>query len=60
MIKAQVATADDIKNLEGNSLKFPNEDDIKLINNNFEGLKAQVVIPNELLIRALDVTSEIY
>ena len=57
MIKAQITTADDIKNLKGNSLKFPNEDDMKLINNTFNGLNAQVLIPNQLLNKALHATS---
>ena len=58
MIKAQITTANDIKNLEGNPLKFPDENDTKLINDNFNGLKAQVLIPNELLSKALNATSE--
>ena len=57
MIKAQITTADDIKNLKGNSLKFPDEDDMKMINNTFNGLNAQVLIPNQLLNKALDATS---
>ena len=57
VIKAQLTTADDIKNLKGNSLKFPDEDDMKLINNTFNGLNAQVLIPNQLLNKALDATS---
>ena len=57
MIKAQITTVDDIKNLKGNSLKFPDEDDMKQINNTFNGLNAQVLIPNQLLSKALDATS---
>lgn len=57
VIKAQIKTADDIKKLEGNSIKFPDEDDIKIINNTFSGLNAQVLIPNELLYKALNATS---
>ena len=57
MIKAQITTADDIKNLKGNSLKFPDKDDAKLINNTFNGLSAQIQIPNQLLSKALDATS---
>ena len=57
MIKAQITTADDIKNLKGNSFKFPDKEDIALINNNFNGLEAQVLIPNELLTKALVSTS---
>ena len=51
---------DDIKNLEGSSLRFPDEDDIDQINEDFVGLKAQVSIPSELLHKALNATSKIY
>ena len=51
---------DDIKNLGGSSLQFPDEDDIDQINEDFIGLKAQVSIPNELLYKALNATSKIY
>jgi len=60
VIKGQIITADDIKNLEGSSLQFPDEDDIKLIDESFNGLKAQILIPNELLNKALASTSKIY
>ena len=59
MIKAQIATADDVRNLAGNSLKFPDENDTKLINNTFNGLSAQILIPNQLLNKALEETSKI-
>ena len=59
VIKAQITTADNIKNLEGNPLQFPDEDDIDLINENFVGLKAQISIPNKLLYKALNTTSKI-
>jgi len=58
VIKAQIATADDVKNFVGNSLKFPDENDTKLINNTFNGLSAQVLIPNQLLNKALEETSK--
>ena len=58
VIKAQIATADEIKNFVGNSLKFPDENDAKLINNTFNGLSAQVLIPNQLLNKALEETSK--
>ena len=57
VIKAQITTSDDIKNLKGSPLKFPDEDDMKLINNSFNGLNAQVLIPNQLLNKAIDATS---
>lgn len=56
VIKAQIKTTDDIN--KGDSLKFPDEDDIELINKNFHGLKAQVLIPNKLLHKALDAASK--
>lgn len=57
VIKAQITTADDI--MEGNSLKFPNEADIEQINDTFNGLNAQILIPNELLHHAFDASSKI-
>ena len=60
VIKAQVTTAEEIEKLEGNSLKFPDEDDVNLINSSFNGTNAQILIPNELLHQALNATSEIF
>ena len=60
VIKGQIITANDIKNLERSSLKFPDEDDIELIDESFNGMKAQILIPNELLNKALSSTSKIY
>ena len=57
VIKAQITTADDI--MEGNSLKFPDENDIELINGSFNGLNAQILVPNELLRQAFDASSKI-
>ena len=57
VIKAQITTADDI--MDGNSLKFPDEDDINQINDTFNGLNAQILIPNELLHQAFDASSKI-
>ena len=45
--------------MEGNSLKFPNEADIEQINDTFNGLNAQILIPNELLHHAFDASSKI-
>lgn len=56
MLKAQITTTNDI--LEGNSLKFPDEDDVELINDTFNGFSAQILIPNELLHQALNSTSK--
>ena len=60
VIKAQVTTAEEIEKLGGNSLKFPDEDDVNLINSSFNGTNAQILIPNELLHQALNATSEIF
>ena len=60
VIKAQVTTAEEIEKLEGNSLKFPDEDDVNLINSSFNGTNAQILIPNELLHQALNATSKVY
>ena len=58
MIKAQIITANDVKNLQGNSFKFPDKNDIKLIKDNFNGLKAQMLISSKVLNKALNETSE--
>ena len=60
VIKAQVTTAEEIEKLEGNSLKFPDEDDVNLINSSFNGTNAQILIPTELLHQALNATSKIF
>ena len=57
VIKAEIATADVIKKLEGKPLKFPDEDDRAQIEGTFDGLNAQIAIPAELLSEALDATS---
>ena len=57
MIKAELATADAIEKLEGRPLRFPDEDDKELIEDNFSGLQAQIAIPAELLTDALEATS---
>ena len=46
--------------MEGNPFIFPDEDDVNLINDTFNGPDAQILIPNELLHEALDATSNIY
>ena len=44
--------------MEGNPFIFPDEDDVDLINNTFNGPEAQILIPNELLHQALDATGD--
>lgn len=43
--------------MEGEPLRFPDEDDKEQIEDNFKGLQAQVAIPAQLLNEALDATS---
>ena len=45
--------------MEGNPFIFPDEDDVNLINDTFNGPNAHILIPNELLHQALDATSNI-
>ena len=57
VIKAEITTANEIENLGGNPFIFPDEDDVDLINDTFNGPDAQILIPNELLHQALHATS---
>ena len=61
MIKAEIATTEDIENLtaEGKPLQFPDEDDLKKINNSFNGLQTKISIPSQLLKEALNSTSKL-
>ena len=58
MIKAEIATADVIEKLEGEPLRFPDEDDKDQINDTFKGLQAQIAIPAALLTEALGASSK--
>ena len=60
VIKAEIATAEDIGNLtaKGKSLQFPDEDDIIRIGNSFNGLQTKLSIPSQLLSEALNITSK--
>lgn len=58
MIKAEIATVDVIKKLEGEPLRFPDEDDKDQINDTFKGLQAQIAIPAALLTEALGASSK--
>ena len=57
VIKAEIATADVIEQLDGQPLKFPDDDDREQIEGTFDGLNAQIAIPAELLSEALDASS---
>lgn len=61
MIKAEIATAEDIENLTavGKPLQFPDENDFEKINNSFNGLQTTLSIPSQLLTAALNATSEL-
>ncbi|XP_065909460.1 uncharacterized protein [Dysidea avara] len=60
VIKAEIATAEDIGNLtaKGKSLQFPDEDDIIRIGNSFNGLQTKLSIPSQLLSEALNITND--
>ena len=60
MIKAEIATAEDIENLTavGKPLQFPDENDFEKINNSFNGLQTTLSIPSQLLTEALNATIE--